>query len=234
MSRKIHGLKAFCLSMLAVCGLMAFVAAGAQAEWLVNGVKLTKNETVSVSAHTTGKLIVAAKNLEIQCPTVESGGLELKGESAEAKGSVKFSGCKTFSPVGSGTENKNCNPIEQPIVAGGVANVILHNAKNYVLFAPAAGSTKFTTIKFSELCALTETSDVTGTLVAECGELNGSSVFVGEDCNVTRINHLIQPAPAALFEADKLKFGANAATLQGIAKVSLSGANAGKTWAGHV
>jgi hypothetical protein len=233
MSYRRNGLRALGLSLLAIAGLMAFMAAGAQANWLVNGVELTANESVAAKAHTEGKLAVPAKKIEFRCKEVAGEGLKLVAKSGTAEGKVKFTKCLAFSPIGAeGKEQKNCNP-KEPITAGGKALLILHNAQNYVLFEPETGK-PFTTVEVGELCALTQTSNVTGSLVAECGKLV-SEKFSHLDCNTSESSHLIQPAPATLFESDKLSFGASPATLEGIAAVELNGeANAGKPWAGHI
>jgi hypothetical protein len=93
----------------------------------------------------------------------------------------------------------------------------------------------FTTLEFnSKTCSLPEFDEVKGNLVAECGLLNGSGVFVGNDCAEHMTFHLLQQAAAALFPTDVLKFGKKAATLAGIAKIELAGNHAGKSWAGTV
>jgi hypothetical protein len=235
MSIRRNGLKALGLSVIAALSLMAFMAAGAQANWLVEGVELKANETVSVAAHTEGKLAVPAKNIEFRCTTIGAEGLKLVASSEKAEGKVKFTGCTAFQ-ISTGTAQANCKP-KEPITAGGFALIILHtNGQNYILFSPETGK-PFTTVELPELCALAETSPVTGSLVAECGklaEVEKKLVFSHLDCNTSEVTHLIQPASASLFEADKLKFGANPATLAGIAAVKLSGANVNKAWAGHV
>ena len=227
-----RGAKALGL-FLSLCGVMAVFAAGAQGNWLVEGAELTTNETVAVKAASTLKIVVAAKNLEIQCTTAASEGLKLIAKSATAEGKIKFSSCKAFSPPGSGKESKNCNP-KEPIVAGGKVLIILHNGINYLLYEPAAGGTKFTTIEFPELCALTETSDVTGSAVFECGHLNPPGTWLILDCATAETSHEAREAPSALFPSDTVKFGANAATISGYVVTELAGANAGKNWAGHV
>lgn len=236
MSNRRNGLKAIGLSFLAVLGLMAFMAGGAQANWLAEleaGKELkalTTNETVAASAHTVGKLAVAAKKIEFRCTTLASSGLKLVASSVTAEGKVSFTGCKAFSPIGSETEQKNCKPVE-PIVAGGKALVVLHETKNFVLFEPETTGGVFTTVEVPELCALTETSKVTGSLVAECLTF---ATLAKSDCKVGEVTHLIQPTPAGLFPADVLKFGASEATLAGVAATKLSGALATRSWAGHV
>lgn len=232
-----HRFRAFGLSFLALSALMAFMAVGAQANWLVldkEGTVLEPTETVSVSAHTPGELLIPAKNLEIECKKVASEGLTLEAKSTLAKGKVAFSECVTFSTSGTLTAAPKCNPINQPIKAGGVAHIILHNSENYVLLEPETGK-PFTTIEFGEECALTATSTVKGSLVVECGHLNASSVFVHLDCKNHEVTHLIRQASPTLFPSDALIYGlSSAATIDGIAAVTLSGADVGKSWGGHI
>ena len=142
----------------------------------------------------------------------------------------------------------SCNPESQPIVAGGLALIKLlaltqnGTLLNVVLFEQTNEKTPFATIKLSESCALAFTSNVTGSVVAECGKLEPVNTFVQVDCGVSSVAHLLQaPAQTTWWESngagghkaveDKLKFGANAATLGGIASVELE---SGITWAGHV
>lgn len=244
MSRK---LRALGLTVLALCGLTALMATSAQANWLEGaGVEVMANKNVLAKAHTTGKLIVEKLNFEIRCPTLEPEGLKIVGKSTTAEGKVKFSGCKGFEKS-TGTEQKNCEPLtgtEKGVIkAGGLALVVklakvkAGTLQTYILFEPVTGKA-FTTVELPEACALTQTSEVKGSLVAECGLLNGSSVFVGEDCNITRVTHLLQPsAVLTLFNGTKdetpvediLLFGKNTATLQGIASVELESK---VTWAG--
>lgn len=235
MNYRKQGLRVFGLSILAVLGLMAFMAGGAQANWLIEtaGKELKENASVEVTQVGTGKLIVEKKNIEFQCSTLTSKELKLVASSAKGEGSVEFSGCKAFSPPGSGKESKNCNPINQPIKASGLVLVVLHEGKNYLLFEEN-GATPFATVKVGELCALVETSNVTGDLTAECGDLEGTPVaWVFLDCSNMAVLHLIRPAPAALFP-NKLKFGANEAKLEGEASVILIGALLGKPFGGEI
>jgi hypothetical protein len=232
-----HGLRSFGLSFMALSAFMAVMAVGAQGSWLhlVSGVALTlaNNSLVTVEKHNNGDftLLLGPKNLEILCTTVQGEDLLLKTSPlGSATGKVSFSGCttSTISPL---TAQAKCNPINQPIKAAGTAQLILHNGVNYVLFSGAP----FTTIEFSEECALTETSTVKGSLVAECGHLNGSGVFVGLDCLNHQVTQLLRSAPKALFAADKLIYGLNTeALLDGIAAVKLGAPNVGNAWGGHV
>jgi len=251
MNYRKQGLRALGLSFVAVLGLMAFMASGAQANFqyllTVNGViDDVPDNLPTVSAHSEGVLLVPGKNLEIKCPTVESdpsAPVLLLASSTVAHGHLIFSGCKTFtiSPL---TEQTKCKPwspgqVKESgiILAGGLAELVLHptpNSKSYVLFKPlvVGGVTQpFTTIELPETCALAETSKVTGSLVAECGELVAGA-FSGGNCATHRVKQLLRSVTAGLFPADVLKFGANEAFIDGIAAVELGGALAGKSWGG--
>jgi hypothetical protein len=232
------------LCMLALCGLTALMAAGAQGNWLENGVETTVNKNVLVKAHTTLTFSVPALNIEFRCTTLKQEGLKLVAKSATAEGKVAFSGCTSFSK---GVEVPKCAPENQPIVAGGLALVkLLALTQNgvllNVLLYEQKGIEKFTTIKLSPTCALSETSNITGSVVFECGKLEPVNTFVQVDCGVSSVAHLLQaPAQTIWWESngagghksveDKLKFGANAATVGGIASDELE---SGNSWAGHV
>ena len=97
-----------------------------------------------------------------------------------------------------------------------------------VLFEPLSGK-PFATIEFGEFCALFETGNVTGSLVAECGELNGSGVFVGGNCATHRVTQLLKPVSKELATAlgDTLKFGLSEAFVEGIAAVKFGAPCAG-------
>ena len=223
-----NGLNALSLSLLAIASLMAFAAANAEANWLVNGVALTTDEAVSFSPHTTIKLAVPAKNIEFRCNAVASEGMKLLASSAKAEGKVKFSGCSAFQ-ISTGTEQKNCKP-KEPIVAGGSLSIILHNSQNYILLSAFFGK-PLATIEVSELCALTETAEVRGSTVLECL----TPALAHEDCNTSEVIHLLKAAPAELFfMTDQISFGISPATFSGIQAARLSGAHTGDPWAGHV
>ncbi len=222
------------LALASVCGAVTFSATDAHAlpNWLVNGSELKVNKRVFIVTHTTAKLAVPALNIEFQCAfassTLVKSGLELIGGSGEARGAAEFFSCNAFQ-ISNGALQKNCKPGD-PITTATRIKLILHNSKNYILVSPEFGSSKITTITLPELCALAETSDITGSMVGECGSLSGGA-FVGEDCNVARVAHLLRAASTELFSTDKLKFGENAATAGGFVSVELQ---SGESWAGHV
>ncbi len=222
------------LSLLAaMCGLMAILAVDAQANWLVEKKELTTNETVAISAHSTFKLVVASLNFEIQCKTVASEGFKLIAKSTTSEGKLKISSCTAFSPPGSGKEQKNCKPTE-PIIMGTLTLIILHNGLNYLLDEPDPISNKYGEIVFSELCALAETSELHGLQVLECGHLNPPGTWVQLDCDESLVAHLERQAPFQLFPEDALEFGENAAKIESMIELKLSGSNTGKAWGGHV
>ena len=214
--------------MIAALGLMAFMAAGAQANWKVEAKELTANEEVKVSTHKEFNLLLS-NGIEIRCASIQGEDLLLAGKSSEATGKVAFGSCHTFLK---GTAESACDPINQPIVAGVKAHLVLSSSKNYLLLEPLAGQ-PFTTLEFGTKCALVETSEITGTLVFECGLLKEAK-FVGEDCANHQVSHLLQQAPAASFPKDVFRFGELNASLAGIAAVELAGALEGKSWSGTV
>jgi hypothetical protein len=250
MSSIVSRFKVLGLCMLALCGLTTLTATRAQANWLENGVEVTVNKSVKAQAHTTGKLVISSLNFEIRCPTLVAENLKIVGSSTKAEGKVKFTGCKGFDQS-TGTEQKNCTPetaggVKETVLAGGLTLIKLlaltkgGTLLNVILFEQKEAE-PFTTIKLPALCALGETSSVTGSLVAECGLLSGSpAVFVQEDCKEPGVKHLLQAPPQtewfqgkedAEVIKDELKFAGKKAILQGIAAAELE---SGNSWAGHV
>jgi hypothetical protein len=231
---------------------MAFMAAGAHAEpkflYLEGGVTktLAVESLPTISTHKEGVLLVPNKNLEIKCPEVESdttAPVELLGTNKApnggiAHGHLKFKKCTawTIKPL---EVQPKCVPrtpglAAGEILAGGLAHLILHPANNtMVLFEPLGGLTKpFALIEFTEFCALFEEASVTGSLVAECGELNGSGVFVGGNCATHRVTQLLQSVSEALNKElkDELLFGINPASIDGIAAVKFGKPCEGCAW----
>ena len=224
-----HWPKVLSLSLL---GLLTLAVSGAQANWEIEGKELTANESVAAKAHTPWGLGVPAKNFEIKCNATETEGLKLLAKSATAEGKIKLTGCATFE-IKSGTELKNCKP-KEPIILGIKILMILHNNEIYLLLEPASG-TKFTTLEFSELCAITETADLIGTRVDECGHLTSpGNTWVHLDCGNGQPRFFIRPAPKLLFPSDIKLFGKSEVEDSGITELELSGANKGKTWGGRI
>lgn len=232
MSHGKHGSTAIILTLLVSLGLMTFITPAAQANWLY-----LENAPVEVIRHTEDvTLLVEGVNVQVLCKNIQGENVLLEegnATTAPASGTVLFSEC-TGVEKSTGKEQKNCNPINQPIKATGKAKIVLHtNGQNYFLFEPETGKS-FTLVEFSELCALVETNKVTGSFVGECGELNGLNEFVQEDCKNYQVTHLLHQAPEALFPSDVLKFGAHKASIDGIAAATLTGAFKGDSWSGEV
>lgn len=243
MSYTNNGISTFSLSLIAILGLMIFLAGGAQANWLLllaNGTldELTGDtEGVKVKEHSELISLLLSNGVKIRCETLAGEDVLLQpgnATTAEATGKVAFSNCHTFDK--NGTAAPKCDPLNQPVKASGKAHIILHGGKNYMLFNPPEGLEGFFAIVKidEELCALIETSEVTGSLVAECGQLNKSGIFVGEDCKVHAVSHLLQQAPQALFPSDELRFGELKASLDGIANLELAEDGIGLAWSGEV
>ncbi len=241
MSSAMRRINVLALALLALCSLTALMATSAQANWLESGAEVMSNKNVLLKAHTTTKLVVSSLNFEIRCTTLKAEGAKIVAKSTVGEGKVAFSGCTAFQ-ISTGTEQKNCKPSE-PIKAGGKSLIVIlatkfgdaSSLRVFLLLEPEAGK-PFTTIVLPELCALAETSEVTGSLVAECGSLSGG-VFVGENCNVARVEHLQRQAPAGLWRGathteqaeHELCFGENKAKLEGILADELESKN---SWAG--
>ena len=226
-----HGLRAFGVVIVAALGLMAFMAAGAQANWLYlegsTNVEIAANEKVKVTTHREFNLLLS-NGIEIKCAAITDEDLLLVGKSSEATGELLFSACHTFLK---GVAESACDPIGQPIEAPVKAQLILSSSKNFILVEPISGM--FWTIEFGLKCALIETDDVTGSLVMECGLLSGGSFF-GEDCANHQVSHLLQQARAEAFNVDQLKFGELKASLDGIAAIELAGAHPNHSWSGTI
>jgi hypothetical protein len=223
-----HRRSAFLLIFLGALSSIALMAGGAQANWKVGGAELKANETIAGSAHTEGNLLVPAQKLEVLCKKKEIHG-ELLASAFGLHASLLISICVTFQ---SGKESVGCKPIE-PIVAKVKGKLILHNSLSYVLFEPATAGGVLTTVEFNPAkCALAEENEITGTFVAEC--ITSALATGAKLCEAEAATHYFKQAPEALFSSDKMKFGENPMTIDGIDKVTLSGANIGKLWSGIV
>jgi len=219
---------------MGVLSMMAFSAVAAQAvtpEWKILGNTLVG--TRSINAHAATQFLLESKvgktatSLIIHCSTfnIDDGliyGSEFSvGKKGTSLGTLLFTDCttllnKVLAPV--------CKPVE-PISAKVKNLLILHNSDTYILFEPEEGTT-FTNIAFGTGECSVPTTPITGSLVSECLTAAG----VHEDCDLEKVEHLISTAPAALFESDKLNFGANPATLTGTASLKIIGTDEGCTW----
>lgn len=203
---------------MALLGLMSFAAvAHGEGNWHVE----TKNVTSAKSFGGEGEghvtFLLPPSGTEILCEKfIIDSGLLLEG--GKSSGTFLLSKCILL-------EKKvviKC-PFAEPIVAKFKGELFLHNFKTYDLIAPAEGKVLFP-ITFAEGTACTlEGAEwpITGSMVLE------DSAFATE-----QITHLVRPVAAGLFPEDTLKFGGQAAALDGSAIFSLSGAETGKKWSG--
>ena len=225
MSNAKRGLKALGLSLLAAMGLMAFLAAGAQATWDLEGIEIIKDIPVGGNfvAGQEGLLLVPTQNLVIHCKkfTIEKA-LLLKLPALDADADLKYEDCKTLVK---GVENAGCKPEILPVKA--LLLPFLHNGEIYILAEQQTGVPNFTVIHYNEeTCALPPLPAVTGSVVFECYK----EALKLDDCKNSLAIHLIRPAPPALFPTDTLKYGLNAAEIHGEAEVFLTGEDLNKKW----
>ncbi|HKT83781.1 MAG TPA: hypothetical protein VJQ84_08090 [Solirubrobacterales bacterium] len=226
MSLIARGSKIAACSLMAIIALACIQASTARAGLTVGGKTLEANETLTSTAVTEYLVNVPKKNMIIHCKKIVKfwewlffGFIPYFHHVEELRECVT---------LGGGKEVVNCKPIE-PIVFKSVGLLILHNSKTYILFEPESGK-KMGTIELGELCALAETSDVTGSFVVECLTSGGAS----GNCSEEMATHKMRSASAALFSADSLNFGSNQMTFEGTEAVTLSGVNAGNAWGASV
>src|SRR3977135_2374096 len=226
MSYSKHGVKAFGLCLLAALGLMAFSAAGAQAQtgWLVGGAFINANPAIEAEVHPLKAtapierhLVLSATALgsevKILCENLIADGGVLFGEAAnkeksEGLATLLFSTCQTFL---NGSLSTDCKPTE-PITVKVKFRAILDNSLTYILFEPDEAGKPFTVLGFSNaLCLLKPSRAIAGSFVMECltEELKTMTEDPGKRdlCLTDLVSHLIREAPnqKALF-GDGLTF----------------------------
>jgi hypothetical protein len=225
MIRSRLGLKALVLSGL-VLGLMAFAAAGAQAEgnFKVNGANISSTLLPSIQIsqveNGTASLLFTTKagvKVEILCTEIRllnehtTNDGKLGPEGKIDLGKVHFNGCITKL---NGTLTKNCEPHTGAnkgliLTALGKGLLRLHEEQPVIEVSPDVGTT-FVTIELSELCAIGESVPVAGVLFLQDCKKEGKAELV---------EHLINELTALT----KLTALGNAATLDGSAFVRLTG-----------
>jgi hypothetical protein len=273
MSHSKHRRRALSLGLFAALSLMAFLAASAQAQfgWLLGEKKfITADTGVHAVIHPladTGKkhallhTVVGALNVLILCETLVTDDGLLFGtdaalrEKAEGLIILLYTKCVTFLNE---KESPPCHPAE-PIEAKTQFHAILHTSKEekdkgdgktYILFEGEKNKEgklePFTTLKFSEECAIGEESKITGEVVAEClNEKLEKNSALTDYCLEDLVHHLIQEAPHKLFllegtkpaeeKYDELLFEGKLASLLGISDVLLSEEkDKGLTWGVHI
>src|SRR6478609_8437704 len=138
-----RNLRTLGISFAAILGLTAVMAVGAQANWLVlHPVTKTVVEpevTLEIKKHSEHFiLLIPSLSLGLLCAKVEgdpTAPVKLLAASTIAHGHVIFRECKTTIK---GVESPGCKPTE-PILAGGLFLLILHNSINWMLFEPLKG-----------------------------------------------------------------------------------------------
>ena len=224
MSHSRRVFKRLCASLSAALGLLAFLAVGAQAvTWDVEGKEIGANVTFTskLVSGTTMLLLVPAQNLVIHCTGMNTEEGTLRTDNT-GHGLYIFFGCTTKVK---GAESGGCKP---EILVWRVKYLpILHAGKVYLLLESLTSGQPISTIHYNEeTCALPPLPTVTGHVVFECIPLFGG---VPLTCSHWAIIHRLKPAPKALF-GGTLSYGLNEATLEADIEMSLTGANAGKTF----
>lgn len=247
-AKNMLGVLVLCLA--AALGLMAVSASGAQAQagWLVNGAFINSTRTVDGTIHplkatapTERHMLLSGTALggkvKILCEelTVDDG-LLFANEKAEGLAIFLFSTC----PVLLNEIVVHVCEILQPITMHVKFHAILHNSLTYLLFEPGTTGQPFVKIKFpNEECPLFPERELAGSWVVQClsEALKTMEEATGKPdlCLSDLVHHLISEAPnQKLFGSDGLTFASNAAKLEGILDLLMSGADSGKTWAVHI
>jgi hypothetical protein len=221
MSQSKQGLRALCLGLLAALGLMAFVAASAQAQtgWLLNKAFITQTKTIKAVVHplADGKKhavleteLPGVGKVEILCETlVTDDGLLFANEKAEGLVTFLYTSCTT---IINGVVRASCKPPE-PITVGAKFHAILHTVspivggkegthdnKTYLLFEPEEVGKPFLILNLGLLCPIGEELPITGEFVEEClNEKLEKNTSLTDYCLEDLVHHLIQEAPHKLF-----------------------------------
>ncbi len=231
MSQERHVLKALILSAIGLLSLMALTTSGAWGQELrILGAKAPASESFNGEAITEYLFRVPPQFVLVHCKvkTIDEAVALPNGWTDENE---LYTQCQTLQKE---VTSPGCKPAE-PISMKGNKFLILHSGRNYLLFAPSKNAkgeyNPFGTIKFNEeTCALPSENKATGSVVFECLTEGGAS----GNCNEEIVKRRIRPAPAALFEGDKLSFGINPMTLEGTGSLFLTGGKAGCKWSGVV
>jgi len=227
MNYRKQGLKALGLSLLAVLGLMAFAASGAQASGKVLVEGLTPPFTVGITggtdALTSDRLWILNLNMELACPetTVTEGLLTSVGHMSAT---VKFGNCTVQGTTAAGALiGSSCVPNPNSVTFKVLALVILHegntkltldglggeehklpkNGLPYLLFTPPDGLTFLTVTNSDEECLLPESATVKGCFVAKFHTTGDQAV------------HLIDTRGMLSLFGCELRYGSNVAHLEG-------------------
>jgi len=192
MNYRKQGLKALGLSLLAVLGMMAFAASGAQASGKVLVEGLTPPFTVGITGGTdtltvNDRMWLLGLNIEIACPetTVTEGLLTSDGH---ISATVKFGSCKVSGTNAAGElVGAPCTPSPNSVSFKVLALIILHEGSTkltlngsggaehklstkglpYILFTPPDGLSFTVVTNANEECPLPESATAKGCFVGK-------------------------------------------------------------------
>jgi len=206
--------------------LVATAAATAAPAWKLSPttgeeVSAALSPAASGKVEATPNLLFTTKGgtkVAISCTSLSTEAAKLEGE-GKTSGTLSFGGCQTLL---NGTLAKNCEPhsgASKGVIKTNALKGLLvpHEGTSLVRIEPASG-TLFVTIELSELCSIGENAPVAGTFYAKAS--NGQ-------LEALKVTHLFEQGPLTSITALS-----NAATLDGSASFSLSGAHAGREWKG--
>jgi hypothetical protein len=230
-----RGAKALGLCALAL-GLIALYTSASQAEkganWKINGANVTEGllPTVLLSEVLNKDMIlltkVAGQKVELLCTKAQFIGAKLETEGKVAAGNkTKFEGCVMRI---NGTISEACKPggtgsFESNTLKG---LLVLHELGSgvkdtLILFEPVVG-TAFVTIKLGEECAIGESCTISGVSTVKDAE---------NKFGVEAVEHIVEQGPLSKLWINT-DTPEHAATIDGAAKLALSGAHAGMKWSG--
>jgi hypothetical protein len=225
MTRVRRGMRALGLSFLAAMGLMAFMAAGAQATaWDVNGVLLGDSLLPQLDGVLKGEFLFLTKtatgtSIVLHCKKLTVTAGNLHKTDAHITIQVDNSTCLTLV---NGVNQKNCGG---EVVGGlnilpikALVTPVLHNGDVYLLAKPLTGP-NFTSKHYGALCSL-PLVNIAGSILFECedGSLNHRT------CEFAAVKQLVKTVTNQALLGDLLTYGANHATLHAEAEVFLKGA----------
>ena len=240
MNYRKHGLKALGVSFLAVLGLMAFAAAGAQGSGKVLVSGLSAPFTVGITGEADGlttndRLWILGTNSELSCSAMSVSGLLTSAGHGSA--TIKSESCTAQGVNAAGAlVGASCAPNPSSYSSNVLALVILHSGSSalttgqhgsgtgspYVLFTPIDGLTFALVTNTNEECLLSEHATIKGCVVAKLSTSGD------------QVTHLIDTRGTASLFGCTLKYGNNLMHLEvdGLLKLtnSVHGNHAGLTW----
>jgi hypothetical protein len=209
------------LCLMIALSLTAFSASTAHANWKVGETEIKEGVEIplALTVHLKFKFL-------IRIPLI---GLNVHCDRVLIHGKLRFPrfwrsrflidvNCRVLINEKESTTCKLTEPIEAPTEA----ELFLHEGKTYLRVKPETGETLMT-LKFSGAeCVLSKEIPIKGSFVLEDPTLEKESV-----------EQVFTPNNKGLF-ADKLKFGANEALLEGEMGMTLGEGFEGKTWSGSI